>query len=221
MGRFSVSIEEMSDKVSILDPGIYAGEIIDVAIVSREGSDFIKVDEEKRWNSKAKEMVSTGQYTVQGGFMYSVALLSEKAIAQLLQDEPRLVCFINLRFDEQHKLSLKQNIQLTQIIKLFDLDLQSLMETAEESIDWDEVVTPEEYADYPDADTMYQSVVFHKELINLLGQELRSRRVRVKVCHRPNRQNKSVMEHGIDVGVPSQPFCGLLAYAEDSENDLD
>lgn len=220
MGRFSVSIEEMSDKVEILDPGIYAAEITDIGGQTRDGDFYIKIDEERRWNSKLKAMASTGQKTVQGGFTYKVVLLSEKAKAQLLVDEPQLVCFLNLRFDEKYRLSTKQNIPLTQIIRLFDLDLNSLLEDAESSIDWDEVHVPEEYEDLPDAQAMWESVVFHREFLNVLGVALKGQRVRVKVTHRPNRQNKSVMEHGIDTGAPSQPFCGLLAYADGCEDDL-
>lgn len=214
MRKFSVNVSEFSDKAPILPIGVYKGVLAFCSVQGKENKEFIRIEDGYTWVNKQR--VATGEKELTGMMMTGAVLTSQEAKEIMLQDEPRVYGNVRLKFDQSTgMLDPIHNVALKQLISLFDIDFNQLQADAEDAIDFDSIEIPEELQGVENIDTLYAAMLFHREVFTRLCLELNGKNVRVSITHRPNSQNKSVMEHCVDTGTPMAPFCGYLIDTDD------
>ena len=217
---FGLDTTSLSTEAPLLDSGFYAGELVGAAIENKDHVSFFKIQEEKKWDKAAKEMVLTGDHTITGMLMYSVMLTSKLAIKKLQRDEPRIFGgMIFFRFDKK-TFQMNDNPALGQLLKVFDLADTDFNGMVDFEMD-DNIEVPTELANVPDIVTMLNSIEYYKALFTLIVQSINNLPCIAKVIKRPQWDNKEVQENSIDTGNSGSPFCGVIPYTEGSENDLE
>lgn len=211
MRKFSVDINSFADVAPILPVGVYTGVLSGCAIVGKEDKQYIGIRKKIIWQNNTK--VELDEMELNGIIMTGAILTDPKAIDTLKVDEPKVFGMISLVFNQENgTMDIGHNIALKQIIQLFDIDFNEIQEAAEGSIDWDSLEIPEELQGYENINTLYPAMIFHRECLNMLCTMLNNQPVRVRIVHRPTRNDKSVMEHTIDMGTRQAPFCGFLQH---------
>lgn len=209
MARFSVNVEDFADKTPILPAGVYAGELAKCTITGKEDKQYIRIEKKVEWVNRQR--VELDEYVLNGFIMLGAVLTEDKAKEILLEDEPMVFGMISLKFNQETgQLELQHNVALKQLLTTLDVDFNSIQSDAESSIDFDSLEIPEDMLDIDNIQMLYPAMIFHREALTMLCNSLNGQPVRVSIIQRPNRQNKSVMEHAIDNGSASAPFCGFL-----------
>jgi hypothetical protein len=211
MARFSVNVDDFADKTPILPAGVYSGELAKCTITGKENKQYIRIEKKVEWVNKQR--VETDDYVLSGFMMLGAVLTDDKAREILLEDEPLVFGMVSLKFNQDTGLlEMKHNVALKQLLTTLEVDFNSIQADAESSIDFDSLEIPEELLGVPNIAELYPAMVFHREAFTMLCNTINGNPVRVSIIQRPNRQNKAVMEHAIDNGTPSAPFCGFLPF---------
>jgi len=236
--QFEMDTTSLSTVKPLLDNGVYAGYLTGAAIEGKEGKQFFKVREIIKY-TKGQNPVATGKYELTGMLMYSVALTSKKAIATLLNDEPRIFGgMMFFTFTDKHVLDLGNNTQLGQLLKALDLQDTNFGEGVDFEFNEDilDNFAPEELvsrsrgtfdteaillSEVPDIVTMLNGAEYAKQLVTIICQTINDMPVLAKVNKQAERDNAAVQVNVLDMGSRSAPFCGILPYEEGAEDDLD
>lgn len=220
---FAFDTTSLSTAAPLLNEGFYAGVITNCAVTMGTGNNLkqtINITPEKVWDKDSKEMKETGEYIISGWMSFGVTLTSKQAIKSLQREEPKLFGGqIRLTFDQETGV-MKDNHVLGQFLTalgLNEIDFNG-------SVDFEyneDIEVPEELAGVTDIVTKLNSVEYHRALFTLICESANNLPVLAKVIKQPNYKSKEVMENAIDRGTTMAPFCGIMAYEDGAEEDLE
>jgi hypothetical protein len=232
---FGMDTTSLATEVPMLDAGVYAGEVTNAAVSSKEGNSFFEITRIRgKWEAdKPKEggigdWEFPGGYTIEGFINYGVVLLSKKAIKILQRDEPKIFGGrINLTFDsETLQLGKESNTTLANFLVALDLHQTNFAEL----VDWeydDNAEIPEFLQGEANALDLANALAYHKAYFANIVQAANNVKVKVRIAKFPKRSNPAEQENTIYTGdlnkkgYSSMTFCGILPYEEGSENDLE
>jgi hypothetical protein len=234
---FATPTSSLATSIPLLDKGVYAGVITGAAASGKEDKQYFKVVKDRTWDKNVvnEETGKAGSwidnldkaglplYKIEGAIYFGATLTSKKAITTLQQDEPRVfggqikLVFSNetLALDDKSKENVPY-ANLLQVAGLSDVDF-------EEQVDFDydeEIEVPEEMAHVDGIVDMLNSVVYQRSFFTLVTEALNGVYVNVSVLRQPKYNDKTQEENIIDTGRFNS-FCGVTAYTEGDEQDLE
>ena len=215
--QFAMDTTSLSTENPLLDTGFYAGTITGAKVTGKDNKQYFKVREVVKWNNGEKEM--TGKYELTGLMMFSVSLTSKKAIRELRNDSPRIFGgMVFLSFTEEHKLDLKANVQLGQILEATGLAEEDFGAAVDFASD-DDIEVPEDLAGIDDIVTMLNGLEYAKQVVTLICQTIEDHEVMANVLRKQDDRNKEVMVNQLNMGSTSARFCGVIPYEDGAEED--
>lgn len=219
MSRFAVDTSSFSNKAPLLPAGFYAGKLINVS-THINGNSTIEIVEKKEYPKNGpKEGVGTGQFILRGTITFGVALTSKKAIQILHRDEPKIFGGqIRLNFDEE-TFKFKENYTLKSWLDVLGLGTMDFNEL----VDWEEdenINIPENISHLPYAYEAVTAQSYYQAYFDIICQTALGLDVKASIKVRKN-QKTSLEENVIECGTTFTPFCGIIAYVKDAEEDLE
>jgi len=219
--NFSVDTTSLSASKALLDSGYYSGNITGATIEGKEGKQFFKVREVKKWDKDSGTMIATGGHEPTGMLMFSVILNSKRAIKTLLQDEPRIFGgMFFFTFNDDYVLDLANNVQLGKLLSILGLSDTNFGESVDFEFD-DDIVVPEEQAGIANIVELLNSVEYAKQLVTVICQTINDLPVQAVVVKQATRNDASVQENCLSMGTRNAPSCGIIAYEDGCEEDLE
>ena len=233
---FAVSNSSLATTIPLLNKGVYAGVIFGAAAAGKEGKQYFNIAKERgRWDKlKVNEEKGTvgnweyplnaaGEniYVLEGTIYFGVTLISKKAIVTLQQDEPKIFGGqIKIGFDQEgFCLGEKNNIVYKALLAATGLDDVEFSESVDFEYD-EEIEVPEEFANVPNIVDMLNSLAYHRSLFALVTEALNGVPVAASILRQPKHNDKTTEENIIATGKFNS-FCGVTAYEEGMEEDLE
>jgi len=225
--QFGFNTTSLATAPLVLEDGVYAGAISGAAIAGKEDKQFINIVKETVWDKnvgttksgKAGSFVETGNWVIEGSIFYGVVLTSKKAISTLQRDEPKVFGGrIKLSFDKE-SLTLIDNYVLGAWLSALGLSEHDFSEGVDFEYN-ESIEVPEELALVPNAVDLLNSLTYQRAMFSSVVEAANHVPVRVVVAKQANYKDKNVIENVINTGSFNSS-CGILAYEEGCENDLE
>ena len=247
---FKVDTSSLAAERPVLEPAYYAGQIFGsgVSFTNKDQTETfytLAVQQKREWNRAKKSFkFFPGEYEIAGSFNFNAVLFSKKAIATLATDEPKVYRGrIFLSFTDDLKLDAVRNTVFKTFLTTLDLENESF----DEAVDyvWDEdIVTDENIRDLvsfaytedeaeakanaleeieaikalDNVEDILNWTRFYRKYFAVVAESVDGKKAKVKVIKQPISKSNSAQTNAIgsDSGV-----CGILAYVEGCEDDLD
>ena len=216
--KFGINTDEMTTEVPLLDAGLYTATIYKAGVIGRDNKQFLTIGKEMVKPKGASEKEWTGEWTIQGGFMYQVVITSKRAIKRLGQDEPKLSGWIAPKFNPDG--SMDNCPALMQVFKVFDIDAKEFQQEIMEDYDYDEdIKVPTELESCEYAVELCNYLELYREYFAELGRRINNEDIQVSVVKEPHYKNKSVMVNNIPTDWGN--FCGFIEIGDATPDDLE
>lgn len=235
MRKFNFDPSQLATVQVVLDAGLYAGILKDPSIVRKDASgkniplvDMVEIKEYEKGSNVGKP---TGKYKMQARVNYNVELTSKKAKHVLGKDKP--IIFPNmfgfsLVFDENFfepdsKVDSFIDLEKSHTFGAFleALGLKDIDFGDEVGNIWaydENIEVPAHLTSVPYIVDKLNALNYTKELLTLVCDSAKDKPVLANVTKVASYANKDVMVNQLNSGINS---CGLVAYKEGSENDLE
>jgi hypothetical protein len=246
--QFGFNTTALATAPLTIEAGIYAGQVCNASIASKEGKSYFAICQDTIWDDKATNektgkkgaSIPTGEYTLRGSIFYGAILTSKKAIQELQRDEPKVfggqirleyyssgTILVNKAGEEEDASFFPKE---SYVLGAF-LEALGLLEhdfNADVDFEYNENILegiepseeyPAELLAKPYATELFNSLAYQKALFAPIAEAANHVPVKVMVTKQASRQNKTLMENVIDTGRYNSQ-CGLLPYTEGAENDL-
>lgn len=213
------SSSALQTEVPVLANGIYAGKLVNVSIVGKENKQYFAIRKAQQWDKDARAMVDViengePKYILSGMILVQAALTSKKAQKELGRDEPQFLRMLNISFTDDFNLDKGKNQQFANFLGVLGLEKEPFEDYV--SFDFDENIDiPEELSQVPNVVEMLNSLIYHKELFNIICNAAKDKLVKVSI-EKVTKQDKSVVN---EISGGRGAACGFLKYEAGCEDD--